>query len=78
MVGWLVLVLVIMFVIVIGTVLIALTVIGAARAWRHQDVGWVAIILGAWVLGMGWAAALFYLVAIDAPRRGGTPPAPRA
>jgi hypothetical protein len=58
----------------IAIALLGLTVVGAARAWRNQDVGWVALIVGAWALGMGWAAALFYLVAIDAPRKAGAEP----
>jgi hypothetical protein len=67
--GWFWLVILIVLFASIASALIGLTIVGAARAWRNEDVGWVAVILGAWVLGMGWGAALFYLVAIDAKRQ---------
>ena len=72
--GWFWLWLLIIVFGLIGTAMAALTIFGAARAYRNQDVGWVAIILGSWVVAMGWAAALFYLIAIDAQRRASAGP----
>ena len=63
--GWFWITFLIIFFGVIGTVLVAVTVIGAARAWRNDEMVWVAIILGAWIVGMGWAAAVFYIVGVD-------------
>jgi hypothetical protein len=67
--GWFWLWLLIIVFGLIGTAMAALTILGAARAWRNQDIGWVAIIFCSWVVAMGWAAALFYLIAVDAKRQ---------
>jgi hypothetical protein len=74
--GWIFLALLIIAFSLIAAGMLALTVIGAARAWRNGDPIWVAVIVGAWIFASGWAAGLFYLVAIDATKKRPSPAPP--
>jgi hypothetical protein len=49
--------------------LLAATAYGAYRAFTTGDTGWGVGILVSWVVGLGWLAAIVYLLAVDCRRR---------
>jgi hypothetical protein len=49
--------------------LLVATGYGAYRAFTNRDIGWGVGILVSWFVGLGWLAAIVYLLAVDRRRR---------
>lgn len=47
--------------IVVLIAFVYLTIAGAVRAFRNNDVGWGIGIIAAWVVGLGWLVGAIYL-----------------